>query len=569
MSKQDQTKPSANKGRATKVTVEKLSFWIKNGWNVIMTGRHGVGKSAMGLAAFNNLGMKYLYFSAATMDPFIDFIGIPHFVKDGVNGEKVKLIVPEHIDVENVEAMMFDEFNRGHKKVKNAVMELIQFKSINGRKFPKLKCIIAAINPSDEDNIKYDVDEMDAAQMDRFHIQVELPYKVDEAFFTQKFGADVAKGACQWWNDLPEDVKIKVSPRRLDYALEIYLANGDMRDALPPTCNVSKLLEAIANAPLRDEVMKIVKSLDTAAGEKLLENSNKMEYVISLIHGGHSKVSGFFLPLLPEERISQLISDNGTILTTVIDKRHVCQKYADIIKSILDSNANNKLVKKIKKIVPKQEWQSITVKVTFSKEDVWEKVIGVKDYKTKQPNPSIFSYLTHHVEIYNGLYVETAYKMNPIPKLANLPSTFSRQEADVLLAFLEFATRGCRDSTIDARNNISEFFKGSFTILGVLRRCAVVLGVKDLLSREIKYPCLFAYINGYFSRHINRFSILTPTIKIQPTAGVVQKVNVQPPIYQHRRRGRPPKSSPFSSHLFNAVDDNIDKDLADAEVEDA
>ena len=43
-----------------------------------------------------------------------------------------------------------DEFSRAHKKVRNAVMELIQFKSINGRKFKNLKIVWAAINPDDD-----------------------------------------------------------------------------------------------------------------------------------------------------------------------------------------------------------------------------------------------------------------------------------------------------------------------------------------------------------------------------------------------------------------------------------
>jgi len=43
--------------------------------------------------------------------------------------------------------LFFDELNRAHPKVLNAVFELVQFRSINGDKLPRLQCVIAAINP--------------------------------------------------------------------------------------------------------------------------------------------------------------------------------------------------------------------------------------------------------------------------------------------------------------------------------------------------------------------------------------------------------------------------------------
>ena len=53
------------------------------------------------------------------------------------------LVRPQEFQDDEVEAIFMDEFSR-HKKVRNAVMELIQFKSINGRKFKNLKIVWAA-----------------------------------------------------------------------------------------------------------------------------------------------------------------------------------------------------------------------------------------------------------------------------------------------------------------------------------------------------------------------------------------------------------------------------------------
>jgi hypothetical protein len=60
---------------------EKLDFWLKNGFNVLFVGKHGVGKTAMIKECFTRnglvLGETFLYFSAATLDPWVDLVGVP------------------------------------------------------------------------------------------------------------------------------------------------------------------------------------------------------------------------------------------------------------------------------------------------------------------------------------------------------------------------------------------------------------------------------------------------------------------------------------------------------------
>lgn len=50
--------------------------------NVVFRGRHGVGKTTMVIDAFNRKKLKWLYFSASTMDPWVDLIGVPKEHKD-------------------------------------------------------------------------------------------------------------------------------------------------------------------------------------------------------------------------------------------------------------------------------------------------------------------------------------------------------------------------------------------------------------------------------------------------------------------------------------------------------
>ena len=64
-----------------------------NGFNVLLTGRHGVGKTALVNDVFNKLKWNWRYFSASTIDPWVDLVGIPQ----EVNG-KLELIRPANLD---------------------------------------------------------------------------------------------------------------------------------------------------------------------------------------------------------------------------------------------------------------------------------------------------------------------------------------------------------------------------------------------------------------------------------------------------------------------------------------
>jgi hypothetical protein len=210
---------------------KKTDFWIEQNLNVLLIGEHGIGKTAIIKDAFERNKLKWRYFSASTMDPWVDFVGVPKEVQ-GENGSSyLDLIQKQEFQDGSIEMLFFDEFNRAPDKVRNAVMELIQFRSINGRKLPNLKGVWAAINPYDE-NETYDVEELDPAQEDRFHIIYELPNEPNKQYFQEKFGARMGTRAVEWWHYLPDNLKRLVSPRRLDYAVDIYTKGGDLEDVL-------------------------------------------------------------------------------------------------------------------------------------------------------------------------------------------------------------------------------------------------------------------------------------------------------------------------------------------------
>lgn len=233
----------------------KLDFWINNGLTVIFDGHKGVGKTAIIKQIAEKHNLKSLFIGGATMDFFLDFIGLPNITEK--EGRKcVEYIKPDFIDYDNVEFIFIDEFNRAPKAMKNATMELLQFRSVNGVKFPKLRTIWAAINP---DENGYDVDPMDEAQLDRFVVQYKMDYRPCYKHFSETYGDSVAFSLIDWWFEMSPELQKQISPRRLEYAIQYYQLGGDPNDILPEKSNVEKFVFCLDSDNIESKMRNIVK----------------------------------------------------------------------------------------------------------------------------------------------------------------------------------------------------------------------------------------------------------------------------------------------------------------------
>jgi len=191
-----------------------------------------------------------------------------------VDGETFLDLVRPRIWNDDIKVIILDEFNRAPKKVRNAVMELVQFKSINGMKIDSLKCVWVAENPSDDEENVYDVEQTDPAQRDRFQVQVNVPYKLDKLFFTKTFGREVYSSINEWWIGLSAEDKNEVSPRRVEYIIDHFKINGDLRDlGLPASVNMIRLNSALSNSsPVSSKMMEFYRKRD-ASGAKIFINN--------------------------------------------------------------------------------------------------------------------------------------------------------------------------------------------------------------------------------------------------------------------------------------------------------
>ncbi len=311
---------------------KKLRFYAENNLNVMLVGEHGVGKTAQVKDIFDEMFKdKWLYFSGSTMDPWVDFIGVPK-EKTDANGEVyLDLVRPKAFVDDSVQAIFMDEFNRSHKKVRNALMELIQFKSINGRKFNNLRVVWAAINPDTEEDI-YDVEKADPAQKDRFHIHIEVPYLPDLQYFTKKYGENGVV-ACEWWDKLTPEHKKAVSPRRLDYMLDIHNRNGDISDVVDKKTNPSKLKGMFKNGSFVKKLQDLFEREDKDAAIKYLSNENNYASCVEEIIKKKDYTT-FFLPLLEKEKIVSLCANRFNLQMAVLHQSPEVDVFREVVEHL-------------------------------------------------------------------------------------------------------------------------------------------------------------------------------------------------------------------------------------------
>lgn len=386
---------------------KKLELYLENGKNVLLSGHAGIGKTLIVLDVFKKSGLNWKYFSGSTLDPHIDFIGVPKEI-DG----KLKLIRPSHFDEENVEAIFMDEFSRSPKAVRNALMELIQFKSINGIKFPKLKVVWAAINPYDDDRT-YDVDKLDPAQLDRFHIQINVPYEVDESYFRDKHGELAV--ACEWWNDLPEKIKLEVSPRRLDYALDVFKIQGDLRDVLPESSHVTKLINILNNGSILKQVQDVVRN---GKGKSWIRNENNFSSAISYIKKDRGLLE-YFIPKLEKEKLISLLSSDNEIKTYITSNYIDNKKLQNVINPCFGEIARTD------RILNSELQQQIKSSISRFSNDTYKKPVGTNPILFDLKKYSYTDSMTSSIKNNTSL---SDHRKSQLEKLANSLPEYPNEE---------------------------------------------------------------------------------------------------------------------------------------------
>lgn len=305
----------------------KLDFNLKHNYNVLLVGEAGFGKTAMIKQCFERNNINWAYFSAATMDPWVDFVGIPKEKTDEATGiTYLELIRPKAFAFDEVEAIFFDEFNRAPAKVRNAALELIQFKSINGKRFENLRVVWAAINPYDEEGT-YNVEQLDPAQEDRFHVKFDVPSVPDQEFFNLRFGAKRGKVAVDWWTAHTKLSKTKISARRLEYAIDAFENEGSIRDYLPKGADCNRLVSELSAGSIVERFKEVVDRNDADEMMKFLKSDTNYTVAVDYAMKEQQGLIPRIARALNEERLVVFLLDHENVIPVLLKGANITQFY--------------------------------------------------------------------------------------------------------------------------------------------------------------------------------------------------------------------------------------------------
>lgn len=137
--------------------------------NIMLTGRHGIGKSQILTKYFETNGMTVKTLFLGQMSDPGDLLGLPN--KDESTG-KTTFMPPYWFPIDGKPIVLFlDELNRARPEILQTVMDLVLNRKLAGRALPEGSRIISACNDGDE----YQLTDLDPALVSRFNIYTFRP----------------------------------------------------------------------------------------------------------------------------------------------------------------------------------------------------------------------------------------------------------------------------------------------------------------------------------------------------------------------------------------------------------
>ena len=164
--------------------LEKLLAVTPASQNIMLTGKHGIGKSQILEKFFTARGERVVILFLGQMSDPGDLIGLPRL--DEKTG-KTLFMPPYWFPTDDKPVVLFlDELNRARPEVLQTIMDLTLNRILAGRKLPEGSRVISAVNDGEE----YQLTDLDPALVSRFNIYEFKPAAQEWLLWAAKAGLD-------------------------------------------------------------------------------------------------------------------------------------------------------------------------------------------------------------------------------------------------------------------------------------------------------------------------------------------------------------------------------------------
>ena len=153
--------------------------------NLMLVGKHGIGKSKIIENYFTRQGKKVVTLFLGQMSDPGDIIGLPYLNE---STHKTDFLPPYWFPNDKTPIILFlDELNRARPEILQTIMDLTLNKTLAGKKLPEGSQIISAINEGEE----YQLTDLDPALLSRFNIYYFSPTVSEWLLWATEYKIDV------------------------------------------------------------------------------------------------------------------------------------------------------------------------------------------------------------------------------------------------------------------------------------------------------------------------------------------------------------------------------------------
>ena len=148
--------------------------------NIMLTGKHGIGKSQILRQFFEERNQKVVVLFLGQMSDPGDLIGLPHLNEET---GKTDFMLPYWFPTDGKPIVLFlDELNRARPEVLQTIMDLTLNRTLAGNSLPEGSRVISAVNDGEE----YQLTDLDPALVSRFNIYEFRPTVQEWLLWAQK-----------------------------------------------------------------------------------------------------------------------------------------------------------------------------------------------------------------------------------------------------------------------------------------------------------------------------------------------------------------------------------------------